>query len=88
VLRNGGVAPCILDLGTGRKSVVSFTHRPLYTQGKRPWYQLDTLFSNTLSLKDQVPHPYKIRGKIIVFNIIIFKCSEKGRENERLRKVW
>jgi hypothetical protein len=29
------------DLGTGWRWVVSFTPRPLYLQGKRPWYPLD-----------------------------------------------
>jgi hypothetical protein len=40
-LRSGGVAPRILDLGTRWKWVVSFTPRPLYTQGKSPCYPLD-----------------------------------------------
>jgi hypothetical protein len=35
---SGSIAPRILDLGT---RVVSFTHRPLYPQGKSPWYPLD-----------------------------------------------
>jgi hypothetical protein len=30
-----------LDLGTRCRWVVSFTHRQLYPQGKRPWYPLD-----------------------------------------------
>jgi hypothetical protein len=38
---NGGTAPCILDLGTTWRWVVSFTSRPLYPQGKYPWYPLD-----------------------------------------------
>jgi hypothetical protein len=38
---NGAISPRILDLGTGWRWVVSFTHRPLYHQGKSPWYQLD-----------------------------------------------
>jgi hypothetical protein len=33
--------PRIIDLGTRWKWVVSFTPRPLYPQGKRPWYTLD-----------------------------------------------
>jgi hypothetical protein len=37
----GDIAPGILDLGTRWRWVVSFTSRPLYPQGKRPWYQLD-----------------------------------------------
>jgi hypothetical protein len=38
---SGSVAPRILDLGTSRRWVVSFTPRPLYPQGKSPWYSLD-----------------------------------------------
>jgi hypothetical protein len=36
-----GTAPRILDLGTRRRSVLSFTPRPLHSQGKSPWYSLD-----------------------------------------------
>jgi hypothetical protein len=39
--RNRGTAQRILDLYTRRRWVVSFTPRPLYHQGKRPWYPLD-----------------------------------------------
>jgi hypothetical protein len=35
---SGDIAPRILDLGTRRRRVVSFTPRPLYPQGKSPWY--------------------------------------------------
>jgi hypothetical protein len=38
---SGGIAPGIVDLGTRWRSVVSFTLRPLYLQGKSPWYPLD-----------------------------------------------
>jgi hypothetical protein len=38
---SGGIAPRILDLGTRWRWVVSFTPRPLYHQGKSPWYPLD-----------------------------------------------
>jgi hypothetical protein len=34
-------APCILDLGTRWRWVVSFTSRTPYPQGKSPWYPLD-----------------------------------------------
>jgi hypothetical protein len=33
---SGGIAPRILDLGTRKKSVVSFPTRPLYVLGKSP----------------------------------------------------
>jgi hypothetical protein len=35
------IAPCILDLGSRWRWMVSFTPRPLYPYGKRPWYALD-----------------------------------------------
>jgi hypothetical protein len=38
---SGGIAPRILDLGIRWRWVVSFTHRPLYPQGKSRWYPLD-----------------------------------------------
>jgi hypothetical protein len=38
---SGGIAPFILDLGTRWRSVISFTPRPLYSQGKNPLYPLD-----------------------------------------------
>jgi hypothetical protein len=41
----GGIAPSILDLGTRWKWVVRFTPRPLYPQGKSPWYPLDRRLS-------------------------------------------
>jgi hypothetical protein len=37
---SGGVASRILDFGTRWRWVVSFTPRPLYPQGRSPWYSL------------------------------------------------
>jgi hypothetical protein len=39
-LGSGGMGPCILNLGTRWIWVVSFTPRPLYSQGKSQWYPL------------------------------------------------
>jgi hypothetical protein len=39
---SGGIAPRILDRGTRWRWVVSFTPRPLYTQGMSPRYPLDS----------------------------------------------
>jgi len=36
-----GITPRILDLDTRWKCMVSFTRRPLYPHGKKPWYPLD-----------------------------------------------
>jgi len=38
---SGGIAPCFLNLGTRRRSVVSFKIWLLYAQGKNLQYQLD-----------------------------------------------
>jgi hypothetical protein len=39
--RSEAIAPCILDLGTKWRCVVSFTPRPLYSQGKSSLHPLD-----------------------------------------------
>jgi hypothetical protein len=46
---SGSIAPRILDLGTRWRCVVSFTSRPLYTQGKSPWYPFDRRMGGTES---------------------------------------
>jgi hypothetical protein len=38
---SGGIVPRILDLGTRRRRVVSFTLRPLYPRENSPQYPLD-----------------------------------------------
>jgi hypothetical protein len=38
---SGGIAPRIVDFGTRWRWVVSFTHRPLYPQGKNRRHPLD-----------------------------------------------
>jgi hypothetical protein len=45
VLGNGSIAPRIPDVATRRNWVVIFTPRPLYLQGKSPWYPLDRSLS-------------------------------------------
>jgi len=38
---SGGIAPSVFHLGPRWRWLVSFTPRPLYPQGKSPWYPLD-----------------------------------------------
>jgi hypothetical protein len=49
-MQNGGdIDPHILDLGTGWRSVVNFTARPLYSLGNRLLYPLDRRLGGTQS---------------------------------------
>ena len=60
-------------------SLFSFLHSLVTSSFLDPSVLLGTLFSDTLSLcsslsvSDQVSHPFKTTGKIIVLNILIFK---------------
>ena len=60
-------------------SLCSFLHFPVTSSLLGPNILLNTLFSNTLSLRsslnlsDQVSHPYKTTGRIIFLYILIFK---------------
>jgi hypothetical protein len=72
----------------------SFLHSPVTSSFLGPNTFLNTLFSNALSLRsslnvsDQVSHPYKTTGKIIVLYILIFKFLESNLEdNTNLKKV-
>jgi hypothetical protein len=55
----------------------------------RSKYSLRTLFSNTpslcssLSVRDQVSHPYKTTGRIMVLYILTFTFLESRRDEKR-----
>jgi hypothetical protein len=50
---SGCIDPYFIDLSTSWRWVVSFTSRPLYPQGDRPWYRLDRRLSGPQSWSGQ-----------------------------------
>ena len=70
-------------------SLCSFLHPSLTPSLLGPNILLSTLFSNTLSqcsslsVSDQVLHPYKIAGKIIVLYILLFMFLDIKLEDKR-----
>jgi hypothetical protein len=75
-------------------SLCSFLQPPVTSSLSGPNILLNTLFSNTLSLcsslnvRDQVSHPYRRTGKIIVLCILIFTLLHSRREDKRFWNEW
>jgi hypothetical protein len=68
-------------------SLCSFLQPPLSSLFG-PNILLITLFSNTLNVTDQVSHPYRTTGKIIVLYIRIFTLLDSRREGKRFWTEW
>jgi hypothetical protein len=75
-------------------SLCSFLQPPVASSLLDPHILLNNLFSNTLSLcsslnvRDQVSHPCRTTGKIIVLNTLIFKVLDSRREDKRFWTEW
>ena len=71
-------------------SLCNFLHSPVTSSLLGPHTLLNTLFSNTLSLRfslnisDQVSHPYRTTGNIIVPYILIFKFLDSQLEDIKI----
>jgi hypothetical protein len=72
----------------------NFLHSPVTSSLLCPNILLRTLFSNTLSLcsylnvRDQVSHPYKTTGRIMVLYILTFTFIDNRQEDRRLWTEW
>src|SRR5215468_10260625 len=70
-------------------SLCSLLHSPVASSLFGPNILLSTLFSNTLSLcpslsmRDQISHPYKTTGKITVLYTLIFVFLDSNLEDKR-----
>jgi len=75
-------------------SLCSLLQSPVTSSLLGPNILLNTMFSNTISflsfciISDQVSHPYKTIGKIVVLLILISKFLDSNLENRRFCTEW
>jgi hypothetical protein len=75
-------------------SLCSFLQPPVTSSFFSPNILLSILFSNTLSLcyslnvRDQVSHPHRTTGKVIVLYILNFTFLDSRREGKTLWAEW
>ena len=75
-------------------SLCTLLHSPVTSSLLGPNILLNAIFSDTLSffssliVSDQVSHPYKTIGKIIVLCILIFKFLDSNLEDKRFCTEW
>jgi hypothetical protein len=80
---NGCIDLRILDLGTRWRWVVSLTPRPLYSQGKSPWYPLDRRLGDPQSLPGRGGEE-KNSQPPICFPIFVWKIIAVQRSRQRI----
>jgi hypothetical protein len=75
-------------------SLCSFLHSPVTSSLLGPYILLRTLFSNTLSLcyslsvRDQVSHPYKTTDRIMVLYILTFRFLGSWQDDKSVWTEW
>jgi hypothetical protein len=75
-------------------SLCSLLHSPDASSLLVPNILLSTLFLNTLSLcsslsvRDQVSHPYKAKGKTTILYTLIFLFLDSNQEDKRFCTEW
>ena len=75
-------------------SLCNFLHSPVTSSPLGPNILLNILFPNTLSLRsslnvsDQVSHPYRTTGNIMVLYILIFKFLDGKLDDKRFCTEW
>jgi hypothetical protein len=89
---------CLMISGNEYKlwssSLCNFLHSPVTSPLLDPNILLRTLFSNTLSLcsslnvRDQVSHPYKTTGRIMVLYILTFTVHTNHNIGRRCIAFW